>query len=139
MVDIGSIVSWLSAHGDAIVSALTLLGVGGIIGTLVTNWLTARRERAKRRVEFCTRQLQELYGPLLGPHKEIRAHSDLRVKIQVGIDRLRFDGLDARDVWLKQVQDENETLKNVLMPCCREMVKTFREKLWLAGKPASGA
>jgi adenylate cyclase len=76
---------------------------------------------------------------LLGLHKEIRAHSDLRVKIQVGIDRLRLDGLDARDAWRKQVQDENETLKNVLMPCYREMVKTFREKLWLAGKPATGA
>jgi hypothetical protein len=120
---------------DIIGSVLGALGVGSFLGAFFTNWLAERRERAKRRVEFCTRQLQEFYGPLLGLHKEIRARSELRVKIQGGIDQvlLRTDvPRDARDILLKQIQEEGETFRNVLMPCYREMLKIFREKIWLA-------
>jgi len=68
------------------VTALGALGVGGVLGSLVQNWLTDRRENAKRKLEFIKQQLQEFYGPLLSLHKEIRAHSQLRVKLQQALD-----------------------------------------------------
>ena len=33
---------------------------------------------------------------------------------------------------MKNLQDENETFKEVLMPRYREMINVFREKMWLA-------
>jgi hypothetical protein len=105
-----------------VVSVIGALGVGGLLGALLSGLLTSGRERAKRRVEFRTRQLDEFYGPLLSLHKEIRARSELRVKIQ------KVAGLPD----LKVMDDENKTLREVLIPHYREMVKVFREKMWLA-------
>jgi sugar phosphate permease len=45
-----------------IVSLIAALGIGGLIGSLLSSWLSSRAEAAKRSAEFCARQLQELYG-----------------------------------------------------------------------------
>ena len=68
------------------VTLLGALGLGGILGSLVQNWLTDRRENAKQKLEYIERQLQEFYNPLRSLHKEIRAHSQLRVKLQQALD-----------------------------------------------------
>jgi hypothetical protein len=108
------------------VSVVGALGVGGLLGHLLSGWLTSSRERAKRRVEFRIRQLEEFYGPLLSLHKEIRARSELRVKIQEKTST-------KESVHISQiVDDENKTLREVLMPCYQEMVNVFRTKMWLA-------
>jgi hypothetical protein len=112
---------WVSVS----IGMLSTLGVGGWLGHLLSGWLTSRRERAKRRVEFCTRQLDEFYGPLLSLHKEIRARGELRVKIQEKIST-------KESLYILQiVDDENKTL-GVLMPRYQEMVNVFRTKMWLA-------
>jgi hypothetical protein len=128
-----------------IVSTFGALGIGSLLGVLLGAWLTNRREKAKRLVEFRTRQLDEFYGPLLALHREIQARSELRVKIQEAIDRAHFDDLleagpggveDASDLHLpgilKTVKDENQTFREILMPRYREMVEVFRGKMWLA-------
>lgn len=125
---------------------LPFIGLGGVVaGTLLTGWQSVRRDRATRREEFVTRQLQEFYGPLLSMRKDILARSELRVKIQQAADRLHIENLveagpqsldavadDYIPGLLKMVRDENDTFKNILMPRYREMVVTFREKMWLA-------
>ena len=42
------------------VTALGALGVGGVLGSLVQNWLNDRRENAKRKLEF-TKSLSQKF------------------------------------------------------------------------------
>lgn len=126
-------------------SVVAALGVGGWVGSLITSWLTARRERAQRAVQFRKQQLEEFYGPLLAMHKEIRARSELRVKLQQAIDQQHSNDMlqggpghveEASDTHLPtimaSIQDEAATFRNVLMPRYREMIDVFRQKMWLA-------
>jgi hypothetical protein len=126
-------------------SVVAALGAGGWIGSIITNWLITRRERAQRAVQFRKQQLEELYGPLLAIHKEIRARSELRVKLAGAIDDQHMKDMllagpakveEASDAHLPtivaNIQDEGATFRNVLMPRYREMIDVFRQKMWLA-------
>ena len=125
------------------------LGIGAILSQLVSYLLTGRRDRANRETDFRTQQLQELYGPLLSLHKEILAHSELRVKLQQALDQSHVEAMftagpngveDASDPFvgaiLTNIRDENETFRQFLMPRYHEMVNVFRSKIWLA-EPAT--
>jgi hypothetical protein len=78
-------------------------------------------------------------------HKEIRARSELRVKLQEAIDAQHMEEMlhagpgkteEASDAHLPailtNIWDENETFRNVLMPRYHEMIDVFRNKMWLA-------
>lgn len=121
------------------------LGVGGFIGVLVTQVMTGRREATGRTVAFKKQQLEQFYGPLLSIRSEIRARSELRLKLQNAIDSSHVEDMlragpgrveAASDphipAVLANVQDENQTFRDVLMPRYRDMINTFREKMWLA-------
>jgi hypothetical protein len=121
------------------------LGVGGVCGTLISQFMTGRREKAVRATAFRKQQLGEFYGPLLAMHKEIRARSELRVKLQQALDSQHVEGMldagpgkteEASDphipAILTNIRDENETFRYVLMPRYRDMIDVFREKMWLA-------
>jgi hypothetical protein len=121
------------------------LGVGALIGSIITQWMTSRREQNARNIQHRRQQLSEFYGPLLGMHKEIRARSELRVKLQAAIDDDHMRGMllagpgnteTASDVHLPtiltNIEDEKVTFREVLMPRYRSMIDTFREKMWLA-------
>src|SRR6266478_1567368 len=69
------------------------LGVGSIAGVFVTQWMTNSRERRAREVQHRKQQLEKFYGPLLAAHKEIRARSELRVKIQEAIDSRHIENM----------------------------------------------
>lgn len=122
--------------------------VAGLGGVFLGGWLTTRSERRRQRREFITKQLDELYGPLVSMRAEIRALSELRVRIERASDttwrekaqqastagpehterfmeaeRPKYDALLA---------DENARLKDVLIPTYRRMLCTFRDRLWLA-------
>jgi hypothetical protein len=128
------------------------LGVGGLLGTIGTQWATGRREKAARRVAFKKQQLEGFYGPLLAAHKEIRTRGELRVKLQQALDaqhteamldaglsggQARHDRINAASdahlpAIVTNIQDEGQTMRDVLMPRYRGMIDTFREKMWLA-------
>jgi len=129
------------------------LGVGGLLGTIGTQWATGRREKAARRVAFKKQQLEKFYGPLLAAHKEIRARSELRVKLQEALDSQHTEAMleaavsgggagrddrinaatDSRlPAILTNIQDEGQTLRDILMPRYRSMIDIFRDKMWLA-------
>jgi hypothetical protein len=127
------------------VPLLGAIGVGGLLGNLVTQFLTGQRETATRKVAFRKQQLEQFYGPLLAAHEEIRARGELRVKLQQAIDSGHFDdmlrsapeGVEAASdahlpTILKNIQDENQGFREVTMPRYREMISTFRDKMWLA-------
>src|SRR5262249_8842001 len=132
---------WLSI----ILPIVLALGVGGWIGSFITHWMTIRREMAARAVQFRKQQLEQFYGPLLAMHKEIRARSELRVKLQEAIDAQHMADMlhagpgkteEASDAHLPailtNIRDENETFRTVLMPRYHEMIDVFRDKMWLA-------
>jgi hypothetical protein len=128
-----------------LVPLLGVLGIGGILGNLFTQFFTDKREKAGREVAFRKQQLEQFYGPLLAMHKEIRARSRLRVKLQRAIDAGHIEDMllagpgktDAASnvhvsAVVKNIEDEGKTLREVLMPRYREMMNVFREKMWLA-------
>lgn len=114
---------WISLFG--------VLGVGALGGALLTQVMIGHREKAARAVAFRKQQLEQFYGPLLAMHKEIRARSELRVKLQKAIDTEAASDPHIGAI-AKNIQDENATFRDVLMPRYREMVNVFREKMWLA-------
>jgi hypothetical protein len=128
---------------DWLQAVITFLG-GGLVGTMGTHWATSRREAAARRTAFKKQQLEEFYGPLLAKRMELRARSELRVKLQTAVQEYIQDKSDIGplggyvevnpqvEVMDANVQDENETFRDVLMPRYKEMISVFREKGWLA-------
>jgi hypothetical protein len=126
---------------------LGALGVGGLLGTLLSQFMTGTREKAASSVAFRKQQLEQFYGPLLAMHKEIRSRSELRVKLQNAIDEAHLGDMlragpgnieAASDPHLpaiiNNIKDESATFSDVLMPRYREMITVFREKMWLAEK-----
>src|SRR5262249_13666649 len=84
-------------------------------------------------------------------HKEIRARSELRVKLQEAIDAQHMADMlhagpgkteEASDAHLPailtNIRDENETFRTVLMPRYHEMIDVFRDKMWLAEPQTRG-
>jgi hypothetical protein len=127
------------------VPILGALGIGGVGGAIITQIMTNARNRNARHVAHRKQQLEQFYGPLLAAHKEIRARSELRLKLQTALDNAHMGGMvsagpgrteEASDrhtaAIVANVQDENETFRDVLMPRYLEMVSTFRDKMWLA-------
>lgn len=102
-----------------------------ILGAVVNHLLAGRRERINREVAFRTRQLEELYGPLLSLRNEIRAHSNLRMKLEGAVAKPYANGEDLEPV-LKNIKDANETFWQLLMPRYHKMVEIFQDKMWLA-------
>jgi hypothetical protein len=130
------------------IAILGTLGVGAVLGNLVTGLHASWRDRRNREGALRIRQLDELYGPLLSLRKEILEHSELRVKLQTAIDSPHMKALLSApggreessdrhlDTVVKSVKDENETFRQLLMPRYHEMVKIFQNKMWLA-EPAT--
>ncbi len=116
----------MTANQDGTTFIIPFIGFLGVaVGALLTAWLAALRDKARRRVEFRKQQLQELYGPLLSLRKEIRAHSILRVKLQNAIDQRHISDMLTADsaegvevasephvtVILKNISDEKQTFE----------------------------
>lgn len=123
---------------------------GGAAGAFLTNYFTSKRERAARRHAFIRRQLQEFYSPLLGLRHEIKARSELRVKVQAAA-QTTWDEMcaDARErggkaeearlntrfpEFSKIIDWDNENYYATLLPAYKQMIEIFREHIWLAEK-----
>jgi hypothetical protein len=129
-----------------------IAAVAGLGGVFLGGWLGDRRERDKRRNDFITRQLSEFYGPLVSMRAEIRARADLRVKLERAIDRIHARDMSEAGQYSReasrQVSDENiaklrtmmrdegQIFRETSMPIYRQMLSTFRDKMWLA-EPAT--
>ncbi len=124
--------------------------VAALIAAFVVSFLTDRREREKRRVDFITRQLSEFYGPLVSIRAEILARSELRVKVgnaaqeewpklyegvrNVEIMQRISEG--RAEAYRRIIDYDNKALRDRLMPAYQNMILNFREKMWLA-EPAT--
>jgi hypothetical protein len=91
------------------------------------------------------RKLIDFYGPLLSLHREILAKSELRLKVENAADALHAQAMldagprgveEASDTHIsgimQTIEDANQTFREVLMPRYQDMVRVFRENMWLA-------
>lgn len=117
----------------------------GLAGVLIGSWLATRREEEERRLRFIQRQLEEFYAPFCALRQEIRAKSEVRVKVSKTAAAewaALFEGIESSD--LKQeiearhkdqfdsiVTYNHKQVADDLLPSYRRMLDLFREKLWL--------
>ena len=122
--------------------------LSGLVGVVIGAWLTGRRERSQRRLAFVEEQLKDFYSPILGLRREIRMRSELRVRIhdtagtvwrelceekrQISVDALGEFSIARGPEFEKLIEYDNKQLQEELLPAYRQMVKLFRENLWLA-------
>ena len=125
--------------------------LAAFFGVIIGAWLTSRRERSHRKLEFIKEQLRDFYSPLLGVRNEIKVLSEFREKIvktshkewQELCDKARQDGgpkylgeisQEKGKRYEKSIDYDNMQFREKLLPAYRNMIKIFRDNLRLADK-----
>lgn len=119
----------------------------GLLGVFLGGWLTNRREREKRRADRIERQLSEFYGPLMTMSKQLVSRREHRQNIEGTIDKvwrrlepeMRKVGVEDQNI-ARELQSQYDALSDydqrylaeIFLPDFREMLRLFREKMWLA-------
>src|SRR4051812_38960544 len=112
----------------------------GFLGVLVGAFMVRGNERGRRRLDYVEKQLRDLYTPLHSLRQEIRALSELRVRIQHAADAAWRELCADRPAgsvpdhapFEKIIEYENEQLKVVLLPAYEKMLQTLRDNFYLA-------
>ena len=97
----------------------------GLVGAAVVYYFGLRQRAKERRFAFLERQLTEFYAPLAGLRKQIRAKSELRLKVLNTTDPGHPRSKATIDYYDKQFYEE-------LIPKYREMLALFTDKYHLA-------
>ena len=128
----------------AVVSVVAALG-----GVALGATLAASRDKAGRKHRLIERQLAELYSPLLGLRNAIRVASEFRQRIhreQKGIHAKRLENARERNdpdelmrvsegnrpMTERLIAYDSRQLREQLLPWYKEMLRIYRENLWLA-------
>jgi len=130
-----------SVGWSGVIQSLIAAG-SGLLGVLVGSFMTALNAKRERRSVRIKAQLQEFYSPMLGVRSEIKAKSEVRVKIisiagqsfgedlESGARRNLEPGMSAK---YKALNSYNETqLRESLIPLYREMLEHFTHHMYLA-------
>jgi hypothetical protein len=133
-------VRWL---GSIVVPALS-----GLFGVVIGAWLTSRRDRAERKLDFVAKQVHSFYSPMLGLRSEVRTESAVRLKVQAAASaawaQICADAnerpLEVREristergpEFTKLIEYDNAKLHEKVLPAYRKMVDLFRENYALA-------
>jgi hypothetical protein len=84
----------------------TLIPAGsGLLGVLIGGWLTALNQKQERREAHFKSQLSEFYSPLLGIRSQIKAKSELRLKLSSVAGAAwpaKFAGIFTDGMWLAE-------------------------------------
>jgi len=118
--------------------------------TLLAGWIGVtyglRQIRINKELDFIKEQITNLYSPLLGIQKEIRAKSELRITISQAADDTWREicenhpkpFLDS-DKYIKSFEKiighENEHFEIYLFPLYKRMLNIFRDNYHLAEDP----
>jgi hypothetical protein len=92
--------------------------------------------KMQKRMEFIENQLNKFYSPILGLRKEIRAKSELRVKIESLGDEAWKEACkngQAPDItpYTKSIDYNNRQLREQFIPAYNKMLEVFKENYWL--------
>ncbi len=119
----------------------------GLCGVAGAAFLTAWREKIKRKHEFLAKQLTDFYSPLLAIREELKARGELRVRISRTAN-IEWQKMCSRyedqpqeltkvtrergDQFKKIIEYNNETLEKEDIPAYHRMIDIFRRNIWLA-------
>jgi hypothetical protein len=118
----------------------------GLVGVIVGSWLTARHQQIERRNARRREQLMEFYAPMRGMRTDIKAKSDVRVRIQsiAGAEwQQQFSGVDDPEA-KKRIDDgawpkyeklnkySDDQLRTDIIPTYRKMVEHFMSHMGYA-------
>lgn len=118
--------------------------LSGLFGSWLVYYFGVRQLLIQHRSAFRERQLAEFYAPLAGIRKQIRAKSELRVKISAAAneawqdicvsygDRPMLNDEERFAPFEKLIDYNNEQLKTELVPKYREMLTLFTDRYHLA-------
>lgn len=119
----------------------TIKFVVSVVAPVVTGWLGLQyglqQLKEQKRLAYIEKQLSEFYSPLLGLHKEIRAKSELRVKIQkvggeVWKENIQAGLQPSIKPTEKEIEYDNRQLREEFVPMYLQMLEIFRKNYWLA-------
>jgi hypothetical protein len=127
---------------QSIVPALT-----GFLGVFVGGWISGRHLKQERNHKRLRDQLEGFYSPMLGMRAEIRAKSELRVKISSAADAAWQESVtrvagnyeaiaklekERFPEFEKVIQYDEKQLRDELIPIYEKMLQHFSSHLWLA-------
>jgi|SRR5208337_2026479 len=132
-------VGWLIAQ-------ILIPALAGLVGVAVGGWMTGHHQKKERESAFIKERLRDFYAPLLRMRSEIRAKSELRVKITSVTHadwQGKFEGITdpeakkAIDLQesprVEKVFDYNDKqLREEIVPLYRKMLEWFSSRMWLA-------
>ena len=118
----------------------------GLVGVIVGSWLTGRHQRIERRNARIKEQLLQFYAPLRGMRADIKAKSDLRVKvaaIAAGEWQQKFAGVSDPEAkkqiderawpgYEKLQQYSDDQLRSDIIPTYRRMLDHFMSHMGFA-------
>ncbi len=111
------------------------------LATLLAGYIGVRHGlkqiKIEKRLGFVEKQLKEFYSPLLGIHKEIKAKSDFRLKVEtISSRQWKENATKGIEQSVKSVDDEinynNRQLNEEFLPMYRELLNIFKNGYWLA-------
>jgi len=93
--------------------------------------------RLQKRLDYVEKQLNNFYSPLLGIRKEIRAKSEVRLKIHEADDKIfqernNINQTPNMELVDKQIDYNNLQLYEEILPNYNKMLKIFRDNYCLA-------
>ena len=135
----------LIAINGSLVNAL-VPALSGLAGVAIGGWITSLNQKRERIETHIKNQLSEFYSPLLGIHSQIKAKSEVRLKVSNAAQALwpaKFVGIDDPMI-KKQISDTDfpayeklldynkRQLTEELIPLYRKMLEIFTDRMWLA-------
>jgi hypothetical protein len=141
--------------GAANVSALIAAAagiIGAAVGASVAGWISSKNNKRERRQRLLQQKLEEFDGPLLAIRSQIKAKSELRLKIsqlageewpkliaaakQFGVESITQVEKERFPEYEKVIEYEGKQLRGEILPAYREMVSLFISNMHLA-EPAT--
>lgn len=128
---------------------IAIPAASGLAGVLVGGFFTRSNDKRKQKLDFVAQQLREFYSPLLSVRTHIESLSNLRLVIANTADDVwanmlneaaQRGGASERQALRQQrfpefrdlITYDNDQFRDTLLPLYKDMLKTFREKYWLA-------
>jgi hypothetical protein len=101
--------------------------IAGLVGVLVGGWITTRSQKTERQHQRIREQLSGFYSVLLGMRSQIRAKSEVRLKVRNIARKVQRD-----EEFQKLIEYDKRQLQEELVPLYREILDHVTKNMWLA-------
>ena len=117
--------------------------ITAVVGALAGYWFALRRYGKEQQMEFIRQQVTQLYSPMVGCIKRIRACGELRLELSKASDIAWHKICEENpkpfhnhekhfEPFKKRIEDENIRFREYIIPLYDEMLEIFTKYFWLA-------